>query len=90
VALRNGCTEPFSLLVSQIVAVYLFELSVKDDVYFEEVARYAREAIAADPPEWVLISVDSGGQRSGKVNPAFEGIEDCADLSVFTAILLIL
>jgi len=72
--------DPLDFPLSQLLAAYLFEKGVKDDIYFEEMAKYAKDAIKANPPEMFVTHIDSGGKGSAKVNPEFEAW--CGDRSL--------
>jgi len=54
--------------MSQVVAFALISIGVDNKVYFDELADYARKAIAADPPshESRLIPKDGSSQRKAK------------------------
>jgi hypothetical protein len=61
------------LRLSQVVAMYLINRGVRDDLYFEELAKYARETIAANPPDEVFSKDLNGQEDPGRgVAPAFE------------------
>ncbi len=72
--ISQALVEPDSLgmRLSQMVAVYLLERGVRDDIYFDELAGYARATILSDPPADVFRTDQSGKEdpRLG-VSPAF-------------------
>ena len=57
--------------VAQEIASVLLALGQKDDIYFDEIAGAARDAIEADPPA-SLLSDTQGNETAQKRNPAFE------------------
>ncbi len=57
--------------LSQLLAFYLFEKGVQDQIYFDEIAKYAREAILARPPDVFAPGGDSVGAPRVMINPAF-------------------
>jgi hypothetical protein len=60
------------LKLSQMVAMYLLERGVGDDVYFEELAGFARDAIDANPPEAFLEDVNGREDPRKGFTRAFE------------------
>lgn len=57
--------------LSQLVAAWLLERGVHDDIYFEELALHARATISANPPD-VFIESETGKPASpDDVTPAF-------------------
>ena len=73
-ARSTGVTNILGFPASRDIVIALFTLGVKDDVYFDEVAKYAREAIAADPP--LAFLKDADGNDTKQLTPAFQ--EWCA------------
>jgi len=51
VARQGGAKSTASLRWSQIIAGTLMQLGLRDQVYFDELAKYVRAAIQANPPE---------------------------------------
>jgi hypothetical protein len=48
---------------SQAIAISLIKLGVKDQIYFDELASYARRAIADDPPDPYSVYHVEGNER---------------------------
>jgi hypothetical protein len=73
-AKMSGTTQSlgvFSVPLASEIAFTLIRLGVKDDMYFSEVAEYARVTIAADQPAPFLTDAQ-GKEDPVKRNPAFE------------------
>lgn len=47
----SDAVGPLGIRASQSIAAALIMLGVKDGVYLDELTKYVREAITADPPE---------------------------------------
>ncbi len=70
-----------SMAASQVEAVVLLRSGLKDQLYFDEVARYAQASIAADPPGQMFLPGMDGVERpSGGYHPGF--VDWCAKRGV--------
>jgi HEAT repeats len=67
----SGSKDAVGYPASRELACALIAAGIKDDQYFDEVATYAWEAIADDPPLPFLTDSD-GKEETTKRNPAFE------------------
>lgn len=64
---KNILGQPASVAI----ALALYKLGVRENMYFEEVGKHAREAIADDPPE-VYLTDAAGKEDATRRNPLFE------------------
>lgn len=71
----SDATGPLGIRASQSIAGALIMLGVKDGVYFDEIAKYARDAIDANPPDTYALDSE-GNETHNTYNPAF--VEWCA------------
>ena len=58
-----GQLANLSVPASQVVALTLLKNGVRDEIYFEELAGYVREAISADPPPNEYLVDSEGNER---------------------------
>jgi hypothetical protein len=66
-ATRSGASNQAGLRWSQIIAMALMEMGVKDQIYFDELAKYGRAVISANPPPQLVWDPDAAaeGARPG-------------------------